>query len=170
MTDAPLPAAEPELTAKARALATPLRWRILRLCLHEPRTNKELAELLGMNPGSMLHHVRSLAEVGFLEALPARAGARGAREIPYRATGLTWHGSEAPLVGPVLVQAFLEEIEGVLPQDLEISRLGVRLSAADRDELRARTVELLEWARSRDDADAEPVSLFVAAHPDVQQG
>ena len=53
--------------ARARALASPLRMRILRLCLHEPRTNKELAGMLGINPGSMLHHVRSLVSTGFLE-------------------------------------------------------------------------------------------------------
>ncbi|WAC66463.1 winged helix-turn-helix domain-containing protein [Agrococcus sp. SL85] len=168
MTDAAQPGAT-ELTAKARALASPLRWRILRLCLHEPRTNKELAGALGMNPGSMHHHVQSLVEVGFLVAEEPRAGARGAKEIPYRATGLTWHGSEAPLVGPVLVQTFLEEIQGVQPGDLEVSRLGVRLSAEDHAEYERRAGELLEWLRSRDSAEGDPWSFLVAAHPDVQQ-
>ena len=34
-----------------RAVANPLRLRILRLCLHEELTNKQLAERLGMDPG-----------------------------------------------------------------------------------------------------------------------
>lgn len=160
---------ESELTAKAKALASPLRWRILRLCLHEPRTNRELAAALGRNPGSMLHHVRALVEVGFLEPLQPRAGTRGAREIPYRATGLTWHGSEAPLVGPVLVQTFLDEIAGVHPSDLHVSRLGVRLTPEAEREAIERVAALLEWLRSKDDPAGEPASYFIAAHPDIQQ-
>ncbi|HKS00236.1 MAG TPA: ArsR family transcriptional regulator, partial [Arthrobacter sp.] len=39
-----------DLVAKGRALSSPLRLRILRLCLHQSRTNKEIAELLGLNP------------------------------------------------------------------------------------------------------------------------
>ncbi len=44
----------------------------------------------GVNPGSMLHHVRALVETGFLRAEEPRRGKRGAREVPYRATGLSW--------------------------------------------------------------------------------
>lgn len=158
-----------ELTAKAKALSSPLRWRVLRLCLHEPRTNKELAEHLGVNAGTMHHHVQSLVETGFLEPLEPRVGARGAKEIPYRATGLTWHGSEAPLVGPVLVETFLQEIQGVKPTDLEVGRLGVRLAPADRAELDRRMGELLEWLRTRDSPEGDPISFMIVAHPDVQQ-
>ena len=158
-----------ELTAKAKALSSPLRWRILRLCLHEPRTNKELAALLGMNAGTMHHHVQSLVGTGFLAADEPRVGARGAKEIPYRATGLTWHGSEAPLVGPVLVETFLQEIQGVRPTDLDIGRLGVRLTPEDREQLDRRAGELLEWLRTRDSPDGEPTSIMIAMHPDVQQ-
>ena len=39
----------------------------------------------------VLHHVRTLVEHGFLEEQPARVGKRGAREKPYRATGLSWY-------------------------------------------------------------------------------
>src|SRR5690606_7965094 len=79
--------AEREADADARALASVLRLRILRLCLDEPLTNKEIADRLGRDPGTTLHHVRRLAERGFLQAQPARRGARGAKEIPYLATG-----------------------------------------------------------------------------------
>ncbi|WP_306231983.1 ArsR/SmtB family transcription factor [Agrococcus beijingensis] len=161
--------ADTGLTAKAKALSSPLRWRILRLCLHQPRTNKELAELLSVNPGTMHHHVQSLVDTGFLAAEEPRAGARGAKEIPYRATGLTWHDSAAPLAAPVLVQTFLQEIEGVKPTDLEVSRLGVRLTPADLDEYQRRAGELLEWLRSRDSSEGDPFSILVAMHPDVQQ-
>ncbi|NLA09960.1 MAG: helix-turn-helix transcriptional regulator [Microbacteriaceae bacterium] len=48
---------EADAQAIARALSSPLRLRVLRLCAHTARTNKELATLLGVNPGTMLHHV-----------------------------------------------------------------------------------------------------------------
>lgn len=75
--------------AELRALAHPLRWRILRLCLEESLTNQRLASLLGLSPATTLRHVRALVKAGFLEALPVRTGRRGALERPYRATGRT---------------------------------------------------------------------------------
>ena len=59
--------------------------------LHEPRTNKEIAEALGLNPASVLHHVRTLVDTGFLIEQPVRRGPRGSRERPYLASGKTWY-------------------------------------------------------------------------------
>ena len=39
--------------AEAKAIASSLRLRILRITLHEPRTNQEIAEALGRNPASL---------------------------------------------------------------------------------------------------------------------
>ena len=78
------------ISARARALSSPVRWRVLRACLDEALTNKELADLLGVNPGSMLHHVRTLVGTGFLAPGETRRGARNAIEIPYRTTDLVW--------------------------------------------------------------------------------
>ena len=77
--------------AEAKAIASPLRLRILRITLHEPRTNKEIAEALGMNPASVLHHVRTLVDTGFLIEQHVRRGPRGSRERPYLASGKTWY-------------------------------------------------------------------------------
>src|SRR5688572_19297630 len=73
-----------------KAMAHPLRLRILRLCLHEPLTNKEIADRLGADPATTLHHVRMLLGTGFLAVEEVRTGARGALEKPYRATGKSW--------------------------------------------------------------------------------
>ena len=54
--------------AEARALASGLRLRILRLTLDEALTNKEIADALDRNPASVLHHVRTLVDNGFLRA------------------------------------------------------------------------------------------------------
>src|SRR5688500_11278749 len=75
---------------EARALANPLRLRILRLCLDEALTNKQIADRLGRDPGSTLHHVRTLVDGGFLAVDDVRHGAKGALEKPYRATGKSW--------------------------------------------------------------------------------
>jgi DNA-binding transcriptional ArsR family regulator len=155
--------------ARARALASPLRLRILRLCLHEARTNRELAEALGINPGSMLHHVRALAETGFLRAEEPRRGKRGAREVPYRATGLSWR---TPVDGKfqLLLDTFLEEIEGMDPEDLSTSRLGLKLTPEHREELLHRIQAIFqEYIDRGPDPDGAPISLFFAEHPDRQQ-
>jgi DNA-binding transcriptional ArsR family regulator len=61
-----------------KALAHPLRLRILRLCLHDSLTNKQIADQLGKDPATVLHHVRLLVDTGFLAAETPRPGARGA--------------------------------------------------------------------------------------------
>ena len=72
---------------EARALSNPLRLRILRLCLDRAMTNEELAARLGLNAGTMLHHVRLLVATGFLAAEDERRGARGAVERPVPGDG-----------------------------------------------------------------------------------
>jgi GNAT superfamily N-acetyltransferase len=81
----------PEATvADARALAHPLRLRIIRLLYDRSLTNRELARALGEHPATVLHHVRTLLRTGFIAADPARPGPRGTVEKPYRSTGRSW--------------------------------------------------------------------------------
>jgi DNA-binding transcriptional ArsR family regulator len=157
---------EAEEERRARALASPLRMRILRLCLHESQTNQELAAELDLNPGTLLHHVRSLVATGFLAAEEPRAGARGAREIPYRATRRSWRSGGENL-GPTLVQTFLQEIEGLAPGEVQVTRLGLKLNDANRREMLARFLALFEEYKDRGaDPDGEPISLMFAEHPE----
>lgn len=160
------PADDPEVASRMRALSSPLRLRILRLCAFDARTNKELAELLEVNPGTMLHHVRTLTRNGFLAAQPERSGAQGAREVPYLATGLSWR---TPLVGgsPVLVETFLQGLSGVDPERLDVAWLGLKLSPEHLAELESRIQQLLqEFKDLPPDPEGEPYSLFTALHPD----
>ncbi len=152
--------------ARAKALASPLRLRILRICLHEPHTNREIAERLGLNPGTCLHHVRTLVATGFLRRADAADDGRPAREVPYLATRLSWR---QPLPGGarVLVEAFLEEIAGLDDDDLDLARLGLRLAPAEVEEFQRRMNDLLQEFAARPSADGgEAVSVFVAVHPD----
>lgn len=157
---------DPEAEARMKALSSPLRLRVLRLCAFESRTNKELAELLGVNPGTMLHHVRTLVSTGYLAAEPERAGAQGAREVPYRATGLSWRTS-MPSGSTVLVETFLQQIEGLADEDLDTTWLGLKLNDEHKAELQQRLYDLAQEFKDRGpDNDGETYSLFFAFHPD----
>jgi DNA-binding MarR family transcriptional regulator len=152
---------------EARALASTLRMRILRVCLHESHTNKEIAEAVGRDPASTLHHVRRLVDTGFLAAQPVRRGTRGSREIPYLATGKSWQIS-APARGQTLLDTFLEEVALAPASELDTARLGLRLAPSEWEEFKDRLSELLdEFAQRPDVPDAPPWSVFVAMHPDV---
>lgn len=157
---------------EARALASAVRLRILRLCLDDELTNKEIARRLDRDPASVLHHVRRLVDTGFLEALPARRGTRGAREIPYRATGKSWTlsiGEQAePALGTgAMLHAFLDELAEAGGELTDASRLGLRLRPADREEFRRRISEVLDEFASRPrDPDGDWFSVFFAMHRD----
>ncbi|MBG6226578.1 DNA-binding transcriptional ArsR family regulator [Arthrobacter sp. CAN_A2] len=129
-----------------KALAHPLRLRILRLCgLHE-LTNKQLADRLGQDPGTMLYHVRQLLSTGFLEPAEVRTGSSGALEKPYRSTGRSWNldtalGDAGPLAP---VEAFREELIEAGPDALaSLSRFVLHLSAQDAEDLITRVDAIL---------------------------
>src|SRR4051812_16517157 len=140
------------------------------MCWSEALTNKELAERLGRNPASVLHHVRTLVDTGFLAAQPVRRGTRGSREVPYRATGKSWlmdvDDRPMPDRDPMLA-AFLEEVAEVGQHQLRSSRLALRLPPADLEEFQNRLRDLFTEYLSRPPvADAERWSLYFGMHPE----
>lgn len=157
-----------EVEADGRVLASVLRLRILRLCLDEALTNAEIAERLGRNPASTYHHVRRLAERGFLAEQPERRGTRNAREVPYLATRKSWR---TPIPGGqdrLLIEAFLEEVAEADPASVQTARLGVRLDQESFDELAGKVNDLLqEYAARPSDPDGVPYSIFFAVHADA---
>jgi DNA-binding transcriptional ArsR family regulator len=156
--------------AERRALASGLRLRILRLTLDEALTNREIAERLGRNPATTLHHVRTLVDTGFLVAEPVRRGTRGSREIPYRATRLSWgldFGDDAGGQSVVMLDTFLEEVRAAGVEHLRSARLGLRLRPEEFEEFEQRLQDLLDEYAARPPAgDGQPWSVFVGLHPD----
>jgi DNA-binding transcriptional ArsR family regulator len=151
---------------EARALASSLRLRILRVCLSEACTNKQIAQALGRDPATTLHHVRRLVRTGFLAAQPERQGTRGAREVPHLATRKSWR-LKSPARDRAVLDAFLEEVALVPVADLDTTRLGLRLAPDDMTEFRNRLRDLLdEFEQRPHDPTATPWSLFLAMHPD----
>lgn len=154
-----------------KAMANPLRLRILRLCLHEAMTNKEVADRLGKDPATTLHHVRMLVRTGFLAAEPVRSGDRGALEKPYRATGKSWNlrisrpEDQATEMVAVLDAVREEMLEAGPEQWLTGARLGLRLSEAAAAELTDRIEALVqEYAARPGDPDGVAHGLYVNLH------
>jgi predicted ArsR family transcriptional regulator len=155
--------------AELKALAHPVRWRILRLCLDESLTNQEIAGRLALSPATTLRHVRALVEAGFLDAEPVRQGVRGSRERPYRATGRTWGLVAVDLDEPGLVEqvdlAILAAHRAELLQagpdaHRDLSRGILRLRRESVDELTNRIEALLLEFESRDEPDGESLSYL----------
>ncbi len=153
--------------AERRALASTTRLRILRACMDEPMTNRQIAQRLASNPATVLHHVRTLVVSGFLAALPARRGSRGAREVPYLATGKSWYMDVGAMSRDVLLATFLEEVAVVGESRLDSSRIGLRLSEAEWEEFTARLHGLLdEYAHRPSTPGAPRWSVYVGMHPE----
>ena len=159
--------------AEAKALAHPLRMRILRLCLDQALTNKELAEWLGKDPGTVLHHVRTLVKTGFLVPDEVRQGAKGALEKPYRATGRSWNLSleESPIAEATTTQAMLDAFLAELAEAggpgaaTSFNRLALTLNQASYEELQARVLAVLDdFVTRAPDPDGQPYGLLFGMH------
>ncbi|SEP33740.1 ArsR/SmtB family transcription factor [Amycolatopsis saalfeldensis] len=156
--------------AEAAALASGIRLRIIRLTSYGAMTNKELAERLGRDPATMLHHVRRLVETGFLAPQEPRRGTRGAKEIPYRSTGLSWQLENddvepAPL-NEAMLEAYLAEFAEAEPGEVDSSRLVFQVPPQDVEEFKERLGELLEEFSRRPDAPGQGrTAVYVSIYP-----
>lgn len=150
-----------------KALAHPMRWRILRLCRDSAHTNQELAQRLGVAAPTMHRHVKMLASQGFLVAEEVRSGRRGAMERPYRATRLTLTlalhtgTTEAQEVDLAALNAHRAEVVEAGPNATrQLARGVTRLGPDSQRELTRRMTELVDEYRDRDDPDGEPLSFL----------
>jgi DNA-binding transcriptional ArsR family regulator len=147
----------PATAQEAKALAHPLRLRILRLCQHQELTNKQLAERLGSDPGTVFYHVRKLVSAGLLQAAGVRTGPSGALEKPYRSSGVTWWldgplNDEPPDVRYAPVQAFQEELREAGPESVAVyERFSLHLSPEEVEELDRRVLAVLDEYVATDD-------------------
>ena len=80
--------------AQMRALAHPLRLRVLELFAEEPRTTMQVARLLGEPPTRLYHHVNALDRAGLLRLRETRAK-RGTTEKWYEAVAHDFSGARS---------------------------------------------------------------------------
>jgi DNA-binding transcriptional ArsR family regulator len=69
---------------QVKVVADPLRVRILETIVLEPRTTKQIAEILGEKPTRLYHHVDALAEAGLIRLVDTRP-VRGTTEKYFQA-------------------------------------------------------------------------------------
>ena len=163
------PVQKREATAdEAKAVAHPLRIRILQVLRGETLTNKEIAQRVGSTPGATLHHLHLLSEHGFIAAEGVRSGNRNAREIPYRATGKTLGLSfdpampETALVGQAILESALQNYRRA-PESGRLSETSVTLymSPAQRSAFQDRLHALIdEYAQIGPGPDAGKYGFF----------
>ena len=158
-------------SAEFKALANQLRLRMIRLCLYEALTNKQLADRLDLDPATSLHHVRTLVRAGMLEPEAARTGEHGALEKPYRTTMKSWRlailDPDDELNAVVAsVDALRAELIEAGPSGVVTSaRLGLQLSEEEATELGARLKAVAdEYVQRPPTPNGRRVGLFIALH------
>jgi DNA-binding transcriptional ArsR family regulator len=137
---------------QTKAVASPLRLRILRLCGDRAWTNKELADRLDRDPATILHHIRLLVDAGFLEAVAVRQGKSGAYEKPYRSTGLSWRlsfdqptGDEGDEGELAMLTAFMQELDEAGRDSVaQLTRFHLHLDDESLASFSARVVALVD--------------------------
>lgn len=76
-----------------RALSSKSRLDILKLLYRKPMSVEEISKKMNLQPITIRHHLQSLVEAGFIEAVEERAGSVGRPKIFYKIV------REPPLVG-----------------------------------------------------------------------
>jgi DNA-binding transcriptional ArsR family regulator len=148
---------------EAKALAHPLRLRILRLCAQREMTNKQLADRLGSDPGTVFYHVRLLVDAGLLRQAPVRTGDSGALEKPYKSTRRSWWLDDSladaePDASLAPIEAFQEELREAGPGSVQtFARFTLHLSPEDVAALDRRILAVLdEYVETEDQRLEQP--------------
>jgi DNA-binding transcriptional ArsR family regulator len=164
---------------QVKALADPLRMRIVEAMLKGPRTTKQVAEALGEGPTRLYHHVDALERAGILRLVETRRN-RGTLEKYYEPVAKVFI-IDRDLFAPARAEAAEEaaDVVGVAVTDMlrntideihagiadrriplhdrsraEVARVAVRTTPARIDAIMAQVQTLLEEAQEEDDGAA----------------
>lgn len=141
-----------------KAVANPLRLRILRLCNDREWTNQELARRLDRDPATILYHLRVLVDAGLIAPVGVRQGVSGAYEKPYRSTGLSWQldfeeAAEDEEGELAMLTAFRQELaEAGHDSVAELTRFQLHLDEESLASFVERFVALIDEYLAGDDA------------------
>lgn len=132
-----------------KALASPLRLRMMEVLWVRPRSARELAPLVGMPADRLYHHLKRLADAGLVEVREYRPRPGGKVERVYAAATTEPPGED---VSPEELSAFLAMVLETTRADLEaafqakvagerrevqLTRTAARLSLEALQELKA---------------------------------
>lgn len=160
-----------------KALAHPLRRELLKKCWEQPRSVGELAELLAVNPGTILYHMRRLEKVG-LVYLEETEKKRGIIEKRYRSqtqqVSVQPPAAEATVANLVpLVSMINAAVHTINPaaaaqgQNVLVGHIAeARISLAQQQEISRRLAELAQYIDSLpDDPAGTPMRLATIFGP-----
>lgn len=148
-----------------RALADPLRIRLLECLWGRPQSAKELAAWAGLPPDRLYYHLAQLEQAGLIAIAEYRRLQGGKVERVYRPTSVEPPGDEAtPLEFADFLGAMLEATRADITaagmakdagqrREITLTRATVRLSEADLVTLRDRLLELVRQAQGKPDAE-----------------
>jgi DNA-binding transcriptional ArsR family regulator len=157
--------AGPGLRSVHRALADPLRIRLLEALYVKPRSARELAELVGMPADRLYHHLGQLTAGGLAVISEYRPLPGGKVERVYAPAPVEPPGEDS---SPGEVATFLNAVleatradvnaaslaqEKGEHREINLSRTAVRLSAGRYAELRASLEKLIRAAEAEPDED-----------------
>lgn len=123
----------PRLRAVHRALADPLRIRLLELLSLQPRSARELAGLTGRPPNRLYHHLARLEEGGLIEVTEYRRVTGGKVERVYAPAAAEPPGDTA---SPAETAQFLSAV-------LEATRADITAASQAQEDGARRTITLV---------------------------
>ncbi|HVV23659.1 MAG TPA: winged helix-turn-helix domain-containing protein [Pseudonocardiaceae bacterium] len=162
------------MVAPHRALADPLRIRLLEGLWAGPRSARELAGWLDTPADRLYYHLKQLQRAGLVEVVEYRELGGGKVERVYARVEVEPPGDDTP---PAEVAEFLGQVVQTTRMDITeayaarergadrqvmVTRTGVRLSRAHLAELHARFAELAGQARDDPDEDGVWASVLFA--------
>jgi DNA-binding transcriptional ArsR family regulator len=118
-----------------RALAHPLRLRILGVLVREPHTTKQVADLLGENHTKLYHHVQELERAKVIRLTETRPK-RGTIEKYYQATARLFQAAPSVFSSPAAKGAKPSDIEVILDTLLSSARADVLAHVAKGGKLK----------------------------------
>lgn len=153
----------PGLRSVHRALADPIRIRLLECLWGRPQSAKELAAWAGLPPDRLYYHLAQLEQAGLIAIAEYRRLPGGKVERVYRPTPIEPPGDEAsPLEYAEFLGAMLEATRADITaasvakeagqrREITLTRATVRLSEADLVTLREHLLELVRQAQEQPD-------------------
>jgi DNA-binding transcriptional ArsR family regulator len=153
----------PGLRSLHRALADPMRIRLLECLWGRPQSAKELAAWAGLPHDRVYYHLAQLERAGLIEVAEHRRLPGGKAERIYRPTPVEPPGDEAtPLEMAAMLGATLEATRADITaasiardagerREIALTRATVRLTEADLIALRERLLELVRRAQDNPD-------------------
>ena len=147
--------------AQLKALAHPLRQRLLYALGGEPATMAQLAASFGERKGNIGHHLKVLDAAGMVRIVETRP-VRGGTEHYYQRTTRRVHVGGPPAASTTaMLQAVADELTATPDEPLLILR-HVRLSPAQAERLAAALTAIVEEAT--DEPATKPYGLLVGLY------